>query len=239
MSDDDIVHGRFARLKCSTMQILESMDGRGLLALAGVIAPIMLLITSLLATSYATNYNVFRNSISDLELTPGGYIQVIGLIIDGVLVEAFITGLALNVQRKRDFSLAIGCLAIFGLGLFVLGAFKPNPTSVSGTVHLVTAFSIFGLFPFALFFMLPSLRQDSNWQGIFAYTVIAGLLGLGLDLSRLFMPGILNLFGLYERVLIFNAVVWFEVVAIWLLLLTVRRRKDGGKANNFSSNFCK
>lgn len=156
MSDDDVVLGRFARLKCSTMHILESMDGRGLLALAGVIAPIMLLITSLLATSYATNYSVFRNSISDLEITPGGYIQVIGLIIDGVLVEAFITGLALNVQRKRDFSLAIGCLAIFGLGLFLLGAFKPNPTSVSGTVHLVTAFAIFGLFPLALFFMLPS-----------------------------------------------------------------------------------
>ena len=81
---------------------------------------------------------------------------MIGLIIDGVLVEAFITGLALNVQRKRDFSLAIGCLAIFGLGLFLSWCFqaKPNQCFRHGTpcnslcnIWAVSACS---------FFMLPS-----------------------------------------------------------------------------------
>jgi hypothetical protein len=41
----------------------------------------------------------------------------------------------------------------------------------------------------------------------------------------LFLPQ-LSWFGLYERLTVANAIAWVEVSAVWLLLLSLRRRRE-------------
>jgi hypothetical protein len=41
----------------------------------------------------------------------------------------------------------------------------------------------------------------------------------------LFLPH-LSWFGLYERLTVANAIVWVEVSAVWLLLLSLQRRRE-------------
>ena len=213
-------------LKYEFRHFIESMDSFGILALAGIMAPVVLIMTSMAATLSAPSYNFFRDSMSYLELTSAGDIQAIGFIVVGVLLEIFILGLFLNVRPNRGFHKGIGLLSIFGFGLLLAGFFRPVPTSVEGTIHLVLAFIVFGIFPVSLIFMLPSLKSDPNWRGIFPYTLATIFLAMSLDLARLFFPALLNLFGLYERILVANGLVWVEVVAIWLFLLSIRKRQE-------------
>jgi hypothetical protein len=96
---------------------------------------------------------------------------------------------------------------------------------VNGILHLTATYSVLGLFPIALALLLPSIRKDPGWHGLFIYTVVTGILALALSLSKLFVPDHTNWFGLYERITVANPIVWVEVNAVWLLVLSIRRRK--------------
>ena len=39
--------------------------------------------------------------------------------------------------------------------------------TVQGRIHIVAAYSVLGIFPIALLLLLPSLRNDPRWQGMF------------------------------------------------------------------------
>jgi len=159
-----------------------------------------------------------------------GWIQTIGFLVIGLLVEIFTAGLFLNIRAKRGFGLGIGLLACFGFGLLLIGAFHTNPVggprTIEGTIHVAASFAVFGLFPIAVLSLLSSIRKDPHWQGMFLYSVISTGLAFGLAIGRLFLPEKLSWFGLYERILVANAVLWVEVVAIKLLLLSLRRQRE-------------
>ncbi len=207
-----------------------TMDVHGILALAGIVGPLVLIATDFAAAFSQPGYNFVKDSISSLALTSLGWIQTIGFLVIGLLVEIFTAGLFLNVNRRRGFGLGIGLLALFGFSLLMIGAFRTDPVggvrTIDGTIHLIASIAVFGLFPIAVLALVSSLRNDPHWRGMFLYTIITIGLGSALALGRLFLPEKLSWFGLYERLMVANAVIWVEVVAIRLLLLSLKRKRE-------------
>ena len=215
---------------------LGALDVHGILALAGIVGPFVLILADLVAAVSSPKYSFIRDSISSLALTSLGWIQTIGFLVIGLLVEIFTAGLFLNIHGKRGFGLSIGLLVCFGFGLLLIGAFRTDPVeglhTVAGTIHVAASITVFWLFPVAISLLLPSLKNDPHWQGMFPYTIVTSLFALVLAIGRLFLPAQLSWFGLYERILVANAVVWIEVAAIRLLLLSMRRQREATQTNH-------
>jgi len=93
---------------------------------------------------------------------------------------------------------------------------------IDGTIHTIASYGLGLLFPIAILSLAPSFKSTPNWKNIFIYTLIAGLLALALIMGALF-AGQRGWFGLYERIIILNALVWVEVVAIHFLRLLLRQ----------------
>ncbi len=225
--------------KWGSQHILGALGVHSILALAGVVGPFVLILADLIAAFSEPRYNFIRDSISSLALTPMGWIQTIGFLVIGLLVEIFAAGLFLNIRGRFGFGLSIGLLACFGFGLLLIGAFRMDPVgglrTIEGTIHGAAAVAVFWLFPVAISLLSPSLRNDPYWQEMFPYTVVTSVLASALIIGRLFLPAKLSWFGLYERVLVANAVIWVEVVAVRLLLLSLRRQREAKQTDHISA----
>jgi len=225
--------------KWESQHVLGALDVHGILALSGVVGPFVLVLADLVAAVSEPRYNFIRDSISSLALTSMGWIQTIGFLVIGLLVEIFAAGLFLNIRGRHGFGLSIGLLACFGFGLLLIGAFRTDPVgglhTIEGTIHGAAAVAVFWLFPIAISLLLPSLRNGPYWQEMFPYTVVTSVLASALVVGRLFLPAQLSWFGLYERVLVANAVIWVEVVAVRLLLLSLRRQREAKQTDRISA----
>jgi hypothetical protein len=199
------------------------------LAMAGAIGPLILIAMDLVASLTQPTYSLVHDSISALALTSIGWIQTIGFMLIGLLIEAFTAGLYLNIKRRRGFGFGIALLAFFGFGMLVLGAFHINavgtPATFDSRIHTTAAYSVLGLFPVALALMFSSIKNDPRWRALFPYTVIAAVFALAVAVGRLFLPVGFSWFGLYERVMVLNAISWLEVFAIALLRLSYLRHR--------------
>ena len=206
------------------------LDAYGILALAGMVGPLVLVALDIAAAVSEPKYSLIRDSISALGLTSLGWIQTIGFVIFGLLVEIFTAGLFLNIRRRHLFDLGIGLLTFFGFGLALIGLFRTDPIGTlptwSGRIHVWAAYSVLGLFPVALALLLSSIRNDPNWRGLFHYTIVTGILAFALAVGRLFLPQNISWFGLYERILVANVLIWLEIIGIRLLLLSIRRNPN-------------
>jgi hypothetical protein len=208
--------------------IFRRLNIHSALALAGVLGPLVLILGDLTASFSAQGYNLVQNSISSLALTSLGWLQTIGFLAMGLLVEIFVAGLLFNIRGIRGFRPSIGALVFFGFGLLLIGAFRTNPAggphTIEGTIHGVTAMFVFWIFPVGVLLIAPSLKNDRNWKTLFTYTVASGILGLALVIGVLFLKDRISWFGLYERILVANMIIWIEVAAVNLLRLTFRRQ---------------
>jgi hypothetical protein len=197
------------------------------LALAGMAGPLVLITTDFTAAFTSPDYNMVRDSISSLALTRLGFLQTIGFLAIGLLIEIFTAGLLFNIRGVRGFRFSIGLLVFFGFALLLIGAFRTDPVggpdTVEGTIHGITATGAFWVFPIAILIIAPSLRNDPAWRGLFLYSVIAGLLAIVFVIMLGVLPSETSWFGLLERILVANMIVWVEVAAIRLLLLSIKR----------------
>jgi hypothetical protein len=213
------------------------LDAYGILALAGIVGPLVLVALDIAADVSEPKYSLIRDSISVLGLTSLGWIQTIGFVVFGLLVEIFTAGLFLNIRRRHLFDIGIGLLTFFGFGLALIGLFRTDPigglTTMSGRIHVWAAYSVLGLFPVALALLLSSIRNDPNWRGLFHYTVVSGILAFVLAVGRLFLPQNISWFGLYERILVANVLIWLEIIGIRLLLLSISRRRNPKRLSVF------
>jgi hypothetical protein len=195
-------------------------------ALAGLLGPIVLGFADLIAALSASGYSPIRDSISSLALAPMGWLQTIGFLVIGLLMEIFILGLYLCIRRGRYFGLSIGIFVCCSFGLLLIGAFHADPTgapsTLAGTIHSGTANTVFILFPVVCFLMAPSLRGDTYWKELFLYTIVTGILASILAIVVLLIPDESGWFGLYERILVADIGIWVEVMALWLLRLSIR-----------------
>jgi len=154
-----------------------------------------------------------------------GWLQSIGFLVVGLLVEVFAVGLLFSIRGTRGFRIGIGLLVCFGFGLLMIGAFREDPTgslhTIQGTIHIVTAAIIFSVFPIASLLIGLGLRKDPYWKGLFRHTIVTSGLAFVFVIGHLFLLDQLSWLGLYERVLVANIVIWVEIMAIKLLRLSL------------------
>jgi hypothetical protein len=172
----------------------KSLNVNSVPAIVGIVGPIVVVVGDLAASLSMPGYSLVRKSVSSLALEPIGWLQSICFLAMGLLLEIFVAGLYFNIRRARGFHAGIVLLA-YGLGL---------------------------LFPTAILSLAPSLKNTPDWKNIFIYTIIASVLAFALILGALFAEQ-RGWFGLYERIIILNALVWVEVVAIHLLRTRMRQ----------------
>jgi hypothetical protein len=205
------------------------LNTQGILALAGIVGPLMFLTLDLTAAFTVPDYSPVRQSISALALTSTGWIQTIGFMLMGLMIESFTAGLLLNIKRHRGFRLSVALLTFFGFGMLLLGTFHTKavgaPSTFTSQVHTLTAYAVFGLFPIALALMLPSIKHDPRWQGMFRYTVATIVIALILGSSQLVLTENFRYFGLYERIMALNQLTWLGIFAGRLLVLSYQRHK--------------
>jgi len=186
--------------------------------------------TDFTAALTSPDYNLIKDSISSLALTPLGWLQTIGFLAIGLLVEIFTAGLLFNIKGARGFRFSIGLLVFFGFTLLLIGAFRTDPVgatrTIEGSIHGLTATAAFWIFPVAILVIAASLRSDPNWKRIFRYTIIAGILAIALVITLGILPDEASWFGLLERIFVANMIIWVEVAAINLLLLSVKRGRQ-------------
>ena len=216
-----------------TEPLVGKLDITGVLAIGGIVGPFVLIIADFTAAFSQRGYDFVRDSISSLALVSMGWIQTIGFLAIGLLIELFAAGLLISIPKKRGFGLGVSLLSFFGFGMLLMGAFRTDPShaphTAEGIIHIIASAMVFWLFPIAIALLAPSLKKAPQWRGLFLYTVITSMLSLVFAVGRLLLPSPLSWFGLYERLVVANAVIWVEVVAIRLLLLSLRRQKE---ANN-------
>jgi hypothetical protein len=209
------------------LSIFKRLNIHSVLALAGIAGPFVLAVTDITASFTNPDYSLVRDSISSLALTRLGWLQTIGFLAIGLLVEIFVAGLLFNIKGVRGFRPSIGLLVFFGFGLLLIGAFRTDPIggpdTIEGTIHGFTATTVFWLFPIAIFVIAPSLRHDPNWSNIFIYTMAAGILAVALVIVLGLIHDETGWFGLLERLLVANMIVWVEVSALKLLRLSLGR----------------
>jgi len=213
------------RLGYVVASFLKRLNARSFLAIAGMAGPLLLIIAEVVAASSAEKYSIFSDSISSLALTPMGYVQTIGFLAIGLLVEVFTAGLLFGVRAARGFHLGIVCLVLMGFGMLLIGAFHTDPVlapdTVEGIIHNIAASIVFWLFPVVSLLMAPSFRRDPHWQDFFKYTLVTAVLALVLVIAVVIMEDSTSWFGLAERILVANMIFWVEVTAVRLFIISL------------------
>jgi len=196
-------------------------------ALVGIVGPIVVIVGDLAASLSTPGYSSIRDSVSSLALTGIGWLQSICFLAMGLLLEIFVAGLLFNIRRARGFHLGIVILALCGFLLMLIAAFRMDapggPRTTAGIIHTVSSYGLGLLFPFAILSLAPSLKSTPNWKNIFIYTLFGSVLALVLIIWAFFIEQT-GWFGLYERIIILNGLVWVEVVAIHFLRLLLRQK---------------
>ncbi len=209
------------------LQLLKHTNVHSWLAFAGMAGPLVLIVLDITAGLSNPEYSYLRDSISSLALTRLGPLQSVGFLTIGLLVEIFVVGLLYNVIGSRGFHLSIGLLMLFGFGMLLIGAFRTDPVgapdTIEGTIQSFSATGAFSLFAVAILIIAPSLKNDRNWNNLYSYTVFTGILAVLFVLVMVIFQDDIGWFGLYERLLVLNMVVWVEVTSIRLLVLSIRR----------------
>ncbi len=218
------------------LAVLKRMNVHSALAFAGMAGPLVLAATDFTAALTSPDYNLIRDSISSLALTTLGWLQTIGFLAIGLLVEIFTAGLLYNVRRARGFHIGIGLMVFFGFALLLIGAFRTDPVGVThtieGRIHGMTASAAFWIFPAAILVIAPSIRNDPAWRNIFRYTIVTAALAIVFVITLGVLPDETSWFGLLERILVANMIIWVEVAAVKLLLLSLKRRSPAFTMEN-------
>jgi len=194
-------------------------------ALVGIVGPIVVIVGDITASLSIPGYSPIRDSVSSLALTGIGWLQSIGFLAMGLLLEIFVAGLFFNIRRAQGFHAGIVLLALCGFVLMLIAAFHmdhPGAPPIDGTIHTIASYGLGLLFPIAILSLAPSFKSTPNWKNIFIYTLIAAVLAFGLIIGAFFTEQT-GWFGLYERIIVANAIIWVEVVAVHLLRLSLRR----------------
>ena len=214
-------------LKIRILAFTRRLNIHSALAIAGIIAPLMLTVGDLTAALSTQSYSLVRDSISSLALTPIGWLQTIGFLALGLLVEIFAAGLLFNVKRVRWFHAGIAIFVIFGFAMLLIGAFRTDPVgaarTIEGRIHGLTATTGFSLFPVAILCLIPSIKRDDNWKDLYRYTGVTFILAVVfMVITRIFQEKS-GWFGLAERLLVANMIIWVEVAAVKLFILSLKR----------------
>ena len=196
-----------------------------LLALGGVIGPVMFVVTCTIAGFLRPGYSPLHQAISDLGVGPVAWLLNISVVAMGVLLigcsAAFLRVLGPTLGDPWRW-VCSGLLAMPGLGMAWAGIFTEAPATV--TLHWVVSMPLVAIGSIAGFLITGiRLRRLDSWRGIGTYSIAASVMSLAL-IMVMFGTWTLGIGGLTERVFFLEIMAWYVVVG-W------RLSNDGSRLN--------
>jgi hypothetical protein len=196
---------------------------RNVTSIAGIVGPVFLALTTVIATALHQNYSWFRETVSQLGNGPHGWIENTGFITFGLLMIVFAEALFAGFRIRKSLIAAILVWTFIGLGFVIMCIFHADISSlhvtIYGEIHTQTAHLLGVFFPLVCFLLLPGFESDPHFDSLATYTLITGGIFLVAIVPRLLLPDRLfeSWSGIFERALMLNALAWLEIVAIKLL----------------------
>lgn len=211
-----------------------------LLALGGVIGPVLSVLTFTVVGALRPDYSPVRTAISALGTGPDGWpIDTVGVLLGVALIAfsgAFVV-LMRPVIRRGARWFATSCFALDGLGVGTASVFTSSPTTVLmhtvgstvATVSTIVAFGVVGV----------ALRRNERWRRMGNYSLVAmiGSVALvGIEYAFLIPRSPLHplqVGGLLERLDVCWHYAWYVVFG-WRLFRNDRRPH---RSREFSSSY--
>jgi hypothetical membrane protein len=196
--------------------------------LSGIIGPVVLLLADNLSVAVDPDYDPIKMSISDLALGPAGWLSRTGFVVFALLLTLEILILRHYVPDNNNTRIAVGLSLGSAVGFVILAIFTTDPPhiavhSVHGIIHDITTMIIAILFTAGCFFFGLGFKANSMWRGFYTYTMVVVGIALTCGIIRITMPLHWQYFGLFERIALWNGVIWFEAVGVKLLILSKQR----------------
>ncbi|WP_162140656.1 DUF998 domain-containing protein [Nocardia cyriacigeorgica] len=231
MIDDErtrVVTDTLAHAKLGEHSTGELSAGTKLLLAGGVIGPLLNIVVIHVLGAIRPDYNPWVVPDSNLELGPGGWMQITNYIVTGTLLLAFAVGARRVIRTGRGSTWGPILLGIYGFTFFAIGPILPDPSlgyppgepevlTVHGAVHSLLGLVQFTSLPAACF-VLARRGQLGN-RGWHWYSVATGLL---VPISYVVFVLIAKLAeggpaGLVERIGIVLAGMWVVMLALRLM----------------------
>ncbi|MFD4439607.1 DUF998 domain-containing protein [Nocardia sp. NPDC058519] len=222
-------------MEASALSTGEQTAAMRLLLACGVIAPLLNIVVIHVLGAIRPDYNAWVVPDSNLELGPGGWMQIANYIVTGTLLLAFALGTRQLLRTGRGSTWVPILLGIYGFTFVAIGPILPDPSlgypvgasealTVHGAVH-----SLLGLVQFssltAACFVLARRDQALENRGWSRYSVATGLLVatsyVAFALTAKLVDG--GPAGLIERIGIIASGIWIALLAIRLLSEPVPR----------------
>lgn len=204
------------------MLISQSSGKLKVLALCGILAPILYVAALVVGNILDPSYSQVGKTISELieQGAPNRDLLNAIFIIYNVLLIPFAVGLHFNLRKGAATTIVTIALiinAVLGVAwtLFFPLDIGGKSASLTGTLHLVVGALVVPLiFAIELGFW-RSARKDDRWRGygkfslaIFAITLVFGLMTIAFVNS--------DFRGLFERITTGSFLLWVEVIALKL-----------------------
>ncbi|WP_188830976.1 DUF998 domain-containing protein [Nocardia camponoti] len=205
-----------------------------ILLACGIIAPLLNISVLLVLGAIRPDYNALVVPDSNLELGPGGWMQITNYIVTGALLLAFTVGAKWRLLRGPGSTWVPVLLCVYGLTFVAIGPILPDPSlgyplgaseelTVHGAVH-----SLLGLVQFssltAACFVLARRDAKLGNLGWSTYSKVSGLLIAGSYLAFALVAKLVDggPAGLIERI-------GLVVCGTWIALLAIRLMKQSAQ----------
>jgi len=197
--------------------------------IAGIVAPVLFATVVVLAGFLRSGYDPVRQTISELAVKENGWLQTLNFVMFGVLLIVF--GFAPPAGIKNHWGAVSlgGLVGLWGLG-FVMIAFTPiGHTRWLHRLHFYVLDGLGLLFPILCFVAIVVLWRQPAWRWLVIYSLVLVGLGIVVSVSWIYWAGLIlrsKYLGLYERLIIFLALIWIEMLAVKLYRLLGKPRPD-------------
>jgi hypothetical protein len=179
---------------------------------SNVTGSILFSVTYFIFGLMAPNYEIFRQSIADLQLLPQGWVQSVNFMVFGSLICVFAIGLYKEMVSGFGILLIPLIHLLTGAGVILLGIY------IDGAAHTyITAFVFISLL---VTFFLFAVRfiADSRWKGWATYSVLSATFMIALMAMFVYASNINGQYtGIFERMIVITRLVWLILFTIKLL----------------------
>jgi hypothetical membrane protein len=197
-----------------------------LLALGGVIGPLIFVVACTIAGFLRPGYSPLHQAISDLGVGSLAWLLNLSVIAMGLLLIACSAAILQTLGPALGDPwrwVCAGLLALPGLGFAWAGIFTEAPATV--TLHWVVGMPLVAIGSIAGFLITGiRLRRLHSWRGIGNYSIAASMASLAL-ITIMFTTWTLGIGGLTERVFFLGIMAWYVIVG-WRLA-NDRSKLDG------------
>lgn len=208
---------------------MRTSSGTRLLLACGIVAPLLNITVLLILGAVRPEYDAWRVPDSNLELGPGGWMQITNYIVTGTLLLAFAYGARQSLPAGRAATRGPLLLAVYALTFVAIGPILPDPSlgyppgeptdlTLHGAIH-----SVLGLIQFtslsAACFVLSRGAGPRDSRGWYRYSVVNGALVavsyIAFALTAKLVDG--GPAGLVERIGLVACGSWIVLLALRLL----------------------